>query len=90
MPVNRYDRRTDVSRFDVGGVYDDDYMPKDIVSAYGFSDRGIYRPGEEAYFGLIVRQKDLSIPQNLPMSLEIRNQNDDKVAEKKYGLTNSA
>lgn len=83
LPVNRYDRRTDVSRFDVGGVYDDDYMPKDIVSAYGFSDRGIYRPGEEAYFGLIVRQKDLSIPQNLPMSLEIRNQNDDKVAEKK-------
>lgn len=91
LPVDRFDRRLDFSDFDVGGVYDSSYQPKDVVSAYGFSDRGIYRPGESAHFGLIVRQKDLKVPAMLPLNIEIRNQNDDQVAVKnvwpdKFGL----
>lgn len=83
LPVNRYDRKLDLSRFDVGGVYESEYAPKNIVSAYGFSDRGIYRPNEDAYFALIVRQKNLQVPQKLPMKLDILNPNGDKIAEKK-------
>lgn len=71
LPINRFDRRLDLSRFDVGGEYDNLYAPKDLVEAFGFSDRGIYRPGESAHFGLMVRQKDLRVPSGLPLNIEI-------------------
>ncbi len=79
LPINRYDRFLNMSRFDVGGEYDlrqGDYALKSSI----FSDRGIYRPGETAEFGIIVRQSDLKIPQNLPFLLEIRNPNGDLAA----------
>lgn len=91
LPIDRYDRKLDNSRFNVDGVYESSYTPKDIVSAYGFSDRGLYRPAEEAHFAFVVRQKDLQIPQRLPMSLEVRSPSGDKLASKNvwpdsYGL----
>lgn len=80
LPVNRNDRRLDFSQFDTGGVYDNLYQPEDVVSAYGFSDRGIYRPGEKAHFGIIVRRTDFDIPEKLPLNIEIRNASGDQVA----------
>lgn len=79
LPIGRADRYTDMSRFDVGGEYDvkqGDYALKSSI----FSDRGIYRPGETAYFGIIIRQSDLKVPQKLPFSAEVRNPNGDVVA----------
>jgi uncharacterized protein YfaS (alpha-2-macroglobulin family) len=56
LPINRFDRQLDYSRFDVGGVANAADQGK--LSAYIFSDRGIYRPGEELRFGIIVKAAD--------------------------------
>jgi alpha-2-macroglobulin len=56
MPMNRADRDLDLSRFDVGGVANT--AQTDKLSAYLFSDRGIYRPGDEIRVGMIVKASD--------------------------------
>jgi alpha-2-macroglobulin len=56
MPMNRGDRELDISRFDVGGVANT--VQADKLSAYLFSDRGIYRPGDEIRVGMIVKASD--------------------------------
>lgn len=56
IPYDWPDRRLDFSRFDTGGVQ----TSKDPghLMAYLFSDRGIYRPGDEIRVGLIVKPQD--------------------------------
>ncbi len=56
LPYDRSDRLLDFSRFDVGGVASSADASK--LSAYMFSDRGIYRPGEEIRAGMIVKSAD--------------------------------
>ena len=56
LPYDRSDRVIDFSRFDVGGVNSSADAGK--LSAYLFSDRGIYRPGEEIRVGMIVKAAD--------------------------------
>lgn len=56
LPINRADRQLDYSRFDVGGVGNAADSGK--LSAYLFSDRGIYRPGEEIRVAMIVKATD--------------------------------
>lgn len=53
LPINRYDRNLDYSRFDVGGVAN--AASSDSLNAYLFSDRGIYRPGDTLHIGMIVK-----------------------------------
>ena len=70
LPVEDRDRRLDLSRFDVGGV--DNRIDHGSLSAYLFSDRGLYRPGEEIHVGVIVRAQDWkSVMQGIPLRLEI-------------------
>ncbi len=56
LPINRSDRQLDYSRFDIGGVANAADSGK--LSAYLFSDRGIYRPGEEMRIGMILKATD--------------------------------
>jgi len=56
LPVQRSERALDLSRFDVGGV--SNATEAGQLSAYLFSDRGIYRPGDEMKIGLIVKAAD--------------------------------
>jgi uncharacterized protein YfaS (alpha-2-macroglobulin family) len=56
LPYERNDRVIDFSRFDVGGVNSSADAGK--LSAFLFSDRGIYRPGEEIRVGMIVKAAD--------------------------------
>lgn len=56
LPYDRYDRRVDLSRFDIGGLYTD--AQQEGLQAYLFSDRGVYRPGEEIHIGMIVKRLD--------------------------------
>ena len=60
----------DLSRFDVGGV--SQAVEAGALSAFIFSDRGLYRPGELAHFGVIVRAAEFSksLPQS-PLDYEI-------------------
>lgn len=53
LPFDRGDRWLDHSRFDVGGVSTRGRERE--LSAYLFSDRGLYRPGETAHVGVLVR-----------------------------------
>lgn len=53
LPVDSHDRRLDYSRFDIGG--EENPETESELSAYLFSDRGIYRPGDLIHVGIIVR-----------------------------------
>src|SRR6185312_10891897 len=62
LPFDGRDRWLDFSRFDVGGA----------LAAYLFSDRGIYRPGEEIRAAAIVRSQDWRGDlDRLPLRLEV-------------------
>jgi uncharacterized protein YfaS (alpha-2-macroglobulin family) len=56
LPFGRRDRLVDTSRFDVGGAREEG--PTKGLNAYLFSDRGLYRPGDEIRVGLIVKSHD--------------------------------
>src|ERR1051325_4442981 len=58
--ANRADRDLDLSRFDVGGV--SNALQADKLSAYLFSDRGVYRPGDTFHVGVIVKPADWTTP----------------------------
>lgn len=70
MPYERSDRVLDYSKFDTDGVA----ATEDGLKAYLFSDRGIYRPGEEAHIGIVVKQGDWAQDlTGLPLRLEVTN-----------------
>ena len=70
MPLNRNDRQLDFSRFDVGGMQN--ARSPDQLSAYLFSDRGIYRPGETMHLGVIVKATDWAKPlAGVPLEAEV-------------------
>jgi len=56
LPLGRFDRNLDLSRFDVGGVRATS-LPNQI-HAYLFSDRGIYRPGDAINVGIIAKSSN--------------------------------
>lgn len=83
LPLHRRDRVLDFSRFEVGGVYEDSASAESL-NAFLFSDRGIYRPGEEVHLGIAVRQVNLGVPDKMPLRLEIRNPNGEITAVKRF------
>jgi len=56
LPIGEHDRALDFSRFDIGGERNAKNAGR--LSAYLFSDRGIYRPGDTFHVGVIVRTAD--------------------------------
>lgn len=84
MPIGRYDRQLNLSRFDVDGTY----APTDMntLKAYVFSDRGVYRPSETAYFGIIVRNADLKTPTHNEIKVDIRDSAYNSVYSKKISV----
>ncbi len=69
MPYAREDRQLDFSRFDVGGV---ESRSGAELDAFVFTERGIYRPGDEIRIGLIVKQRDWAGKlDGLPVETEI-------------------
>ncbi len=70
LPFDGRDRWLDFSRFDVGGV--ESSADRAALAAYLFSDRGIYRPGEQIRAAAIVRNQDWSGDlDRLPLRLEV-------------------
>ncbi len=55
IPYDRDDRYLDYSRFDVGG--DDSTTPNDL-DAFVFTERGVYRPGDEIHVAFSVKQRN--------------------------------
>ncbi|MDR0478974.1 MAG: alpha-2-macroglobulin family protein, partial [Burkholderiaceae bacterium] len=70
LPVSASDRRLDFSRFDVTGERNANSAGQ--LSAYLFSDRGIYRPGDLLHVAMIVRAADWThSPAGVPLKVEI-------------------
>ena len=55
MPFAREDRVLNFSRFDIEGV---ENVAPEGLDAFVFTERGVYRPGDEIHIGLIVKQRD--------------------------------
>jgi uncharacterized protein YfaS (alpha-2-macroglobulin family) len=53
LPFGREDRELNLSRFDTSGL--EGVKPADLT-AFIFTDRGIYRPGDRAKLGIILKQ----------------------------------
>lgn len=71
IPFNKPDRQLNYSRFEVGGLYSSN-QELNSLSAYLFSDRGIYRPGDAVHIGMIVKQAYAkSQPAGLPLEVRV-------------------
>ena len=69
LPFGREDRELNFSRFDTSGLTG--IGPKDLT-AFVFTDRGLYRPGDEARIGLIVKRHDWQGQlEGVPLRLDI-------------------
>jgi uncharacterized protein YfaS (alpha-2-macroglobulin family) len=55
IPYNNPNRQLNYSRYDIGGIYSN-YQDQHSLSAYLFSDRGVYRPSDTVHVGMIVKQ----------------------------------
>lgn len=88
MPYNASGRTVDYSDYDVGGEYG--IADPDKIHAYLFSDRGIYRPGDEARLGLIVKANNWSKNLgNTPLEYVVTDPNGTQIADKEFNLDSS-
>ncbi len=88
LPYGRQDRLLDMSRFDVGGVTDSE--SNQGLSAYVFSERGLYRPGDEIHIGALVRSRDLD--QNLaglPLEMVVSDARGMEVKRQRFKLSDA-
>ena len=88
LPVSGSDRMLNFSRFEVGGVSNANDSSK--LSAYLFSDRGIYRPGDEIRVGLIVKTADWGGKlAGIPLEAEITDPRGQVVRREKLKLSSA-
>lgn len=85
IPFNRSSRQINLSRFDVGGI-----TPvqdgRDSLNAFLFTDRGIYRPGEEINVGMIVKKFNFSNVDDIPLEVVVRGPQRKELNVKKFKL----
>lgn len=88
LPYKAYNRNLEYSRFDVGGLYEDNNS--DQLMSMIFSDRGIYRPGEKANLGLIVRPKVVKNKiQQIPLQWSVINSRGQEILTEKIFVDSS-
>lgn len=79
IPYAPRDRALNYSRFNTAG----NRPLAQGLNAYLFSDRGIYRPGETAQIGLVLKNSDWSpLPENLPLKTRITDPKGNRVLER--------
>jgi uncharacterized protein YfaS (alpha-2-macroglobulin family) len=70
LPIEGNLRPLDLSRFDVGGLTD--VVDRARLTAFLFSDRGLYRPGDEIRAAAIVKTQDWRpLPAGVPLRVEV-------------------
>ncbi len=88
LPYERSERNLNFSRFDIGGVVTEGAA--DRLDAYLFSDRGIYRPGDEFHVGIIVKAANWRRPlAGIPLEASIMDSRGLEVKRQKISLTAS-
>lgn len=84
IPYAREDRQINFSRFDIDGV--DNVLPQDL-DAFLFTERGIYRPGDEIHIGMVVKQRNWAGQlKGLPLEAEVVDARDHVVQTRKINL----
>lgn len=71
IPFQRYSRQLDYSKFNTSGDYYD-AVDTTALNAFIFTDRGIYRPGEQVNVAAIIRQADMAVAQGSKLPLKIQ------------------
>ncbi len=72
LPYGHRDRQLNFSRWETGGI--EGVPGEGGLNAYLFSDRGIYRPGDEIRAAMIVKTQDWRRPLgNVPLEIAITN-----------------
>lgn len=88
LPYERSERKLNYSRFDIGGVVTEGAV--DRLDAFLFSDRGIYRPGDEFHIGIIVKSANWKRPlAGIPLEASIMDSRGLEVKRQKISLTAS-
>ncbi|MDQ2993785.1 MAG: MG2 domain-containing protein [Pseudomonadota bacterium] len=86
IPFAARDRELNYSRYEIDGINDD--ISRLNLSACIFTDRGIYRPGETAHIGMIVKQAYAQLAQaGIPLELKITSPQGKEVFQQKYNLS---
>ncbi|MDR3490810.1 MAG: alpha-2-macroglobulin [Gammaproteobacteria bacterium] len=86
IPFNNLERQLNYSRFDIGGVYNNGEELQ-TLSAYVFSDRGIYRPGDTVHVAMIVKQAYVQPqPAGLPLEATVIDPRGMTVKDQKFTL----
>ncbi|PYM01418.1 MAG: hypothetical protein DMF19_06575 [Verrucomicrobia bacterium] len=84
MPYAREDRVLNFSRFDIDGAQN---LSAEDLDAFIFTERGVYRPGDEIHAGLVVKQRNWSGQlAGLPIETEVLDARDLPVRTKKVTL----
>ncbi len=84
IPFEPYDTRVEYSKYDIDGVYASGNTP---FNAFLFSDRGIYRPGENAIIGGIVKNKTFTKLAGTPVRLEIHDPRGRTIYENAFSVS---
>src|SRR5437764_13533596 len=88
IPYAREDRQLNFSRFDIEGV--DNVLPENL-DAFVFTERGIYRPGDEVHVGVVVKQRNWQGQlKGLQLETEVVDARGHGVQTKKINLPESA
>ncbi len=88
IPYAREDRQLNFSRFDIDGV--DNVLPENL-DAFVFTERGVYRPGDEIHVGLSVKQRNWQGNlKGLPLETEVIDARGHSVQSRKINLPDSA
>lgn len=88
LPFERSERKLNLSRFDIGGQVTSGEPGK--LNAYLFSDRGIYRPGDEFHVAMVVKSADWKRPlAGIPLETAITDARGLEVKKQKIILTST-
>ena len=89
IPYAREDRQLNFSRFDIDGVDPAAAGPEDL-DAFVFTERGVYRPGDDVHIGIVVKQRNWNGKLGgLPIETEVMDARDHAVQTAKINLPNS-
>ncbi|MDR3049513.1 MAG: alpha-2-macroglobulin family protein [Elusimicrobiota bacterium] len=84
MPFARNDRNVNYSKFDIGGERAS--IKNQGLKAFIFSDRGIYRPGGDLNFGIIVKDEKWKNLSGVPVKFVLKDPSDKNIFEKIVSL----
>ncbi|PYK29587.1 MAG: alpha-2-macroglobulin [Verrucomicrobia bacterium] len=88
IPYAREDRQLNFSRFDIDGV--DNVLPENL-DAFVFTERGVYRPGDEIHIAFAIKQRNWQGNlKGLPLEAEVIDARGHSVQTRKINLPDSA